>query len=146
VQGGVEGERRRVEPSPHGRLLLALRRKALEQTQLSCDPDIGILLPRKYSCSNAKIDAKREHMDALLDVEEQMISAGYEDGVARGIEAGTSTGYHMGLGKGRELGAEIGQYHGQAEALMALLAVRRKQLTERCAFDTCARLRIDRMC
>ena len=85
-------------------------------------------------------------MDALLDVEEQMISAGYEDGVARGIEAGTSTGYHMGLGKGRELGAEIGQYHGQAEALMALLAVRRKQLTERCAIDTCARLRIDRTC
>ena len=81
-------------------------------------------------------------MDALLDVEEQMILAGFQDGVARGNEAGMATGWQMGLVKGRELGAELGQYHGRAEALLALVAIRPQRFTERCALDRCRRLEL----
>lgn len=76
-------------------------------------------------------------MDALLNVEEQMITAGFQDGVARGNETGMATGWQMGLEKGREIGAELGQYHGRAEALLALVTLRPQQFTERCALAQC---------
>jgi len=65
-----------------------------------------------------------DELDALVDVEEQLVADGFERGVAHGRQQGQQQGEPVGLQKGLELGAEVGHYRGRVEALLSIYADR----------------------
>mmetsp|Transcript_19176 Transcript_19176/g.31390 ORF Transcript_19176/g.31390 Transcript_19176/m.31390 type:complete len:143 (+) Transcript_19176:73-501(+) len=53
-----------------------------------------------------------QSFDALLDLENQFIESGYNEGLQKGQDAGIKEGHRLGLLKGFELGEEVGFYYG----------------------------------